>query len=96
VIYLDHNATTLIAPKGIGALYVRRKTPFVPLIVGGHQERNWRGGTENVALIVGMGKAAELAKKKLPGYEKKVRPLRDALEDGILSSIPNAELNNLN
>src|SRR5436309_5532804 len=63
------------------------------MIHGGHQERNLRGGTECVPLIVGMGKAAELARKKLPGYEKKVRPLRDALEEGILSSIPNTELN---
>ena len=52
-----------------------------------------RGGTESMPLIVGIGKAAELARKKLPGYDQKVRPLRDALEDGILSSIPNTELN---
>jgi cysteine desulfurase len=63
------------------------------LIHGGHQERNLRGGTECVPLIVGMGKAAELARKQAPGYEKKVRPLRDALEEGILSSIPKTELN---
>jgi cysteine desulfurase len=81
------------APKGVGALYVRRKTPFSPLIHGGHQERNLRGGTECVPLIVGMGKAAELARKHLPSYEQTVRPLRDALEEGILNSIPNTELN---
>ncbi len=52
-----------------------------------------RGGTESVPLIVGIGKAAELARKHLPGYDKKVRPLRGALEDGILRSIPNTELN---
>jgi len=52
------------APKGIGALYVRRKSPFSPLIHGGHQERGLRGGTENVPLIVGFGKAAELARKR--------------------------------
>ena len=81
------------APKGIGALYVRRKAPFSPLVYGGHQERNQRGGTESVPLIVGMGKAAELARKYLPDFEKKVRPLRDELEEGILSTIPGTELN---
>lgn len=91
--YLSLTGHKFHAPKGIGALYVRRKAPFIPLIRGGHQERNLRGGTENVALIVGMGKAAELAVKSLPDYEKSVRPLRDALEDGILKSIPNTELN---
>lgn len=91
--YLSLTGHKFHAPKGIGALYVRRKAPFTPLIRGGHQERNLRGGTENVALIVGMGKAAELAVKSLPDYEKRVRPLRDALEDGILKSIPNTELN---
>jgi cysteine desulfurase len=63
------------------------------LVYGGHQERNRRGGTESVPLIVGMGKAAELAREHLPNYERKVRPLRDALEEGILSSIPNTEMN---
>lgn len=81
------------APKGIGALFVRRKVPFSPLIHGGHQERGWRGGTESMPLLVALGKAAELARKKLPEYDAKVRPLRDALENGILSSIPNTELN---
>jgi cysteine desulfurase len=91
--YLSITGHKLNAPKGVGALYVRREAPFTPLIAGGHQEGNRRGGTECVPLIVGMGKAAELARKKLPGYEKKVRPLRDALEEGILSSIPKTELN---
>ena len=91
--YLSLTGHKFHAPKGIGALYVRRKAPFSPLIHGGHQERNQRGGTESVPFIVGMGKAAELARKHLPTYEKKVCPLRDALEEGILSSIPNTELN---
>ncbi len=91
--YLSITGHKFHAPKGIGALYVRRKLPFSPLIYGGHQERNRRGGTENVALLIGMGKAAELARKHLPDYEKKVRPLRDELEEGILRSIPNTELN---
>lgn len=81
------------APKGIGALYVRRQAPFKPYLHGGHQERSLRGGTENVALIVGMGKAAELATNHLPDYDKQVRPLRDSLEDGILKAIPNTEVN---
>ncbi|MBI3923530.1 MAG: aminotransferase class V-fold PLP-dependent enzyme [Armatimonadetes bacterium] len=91
--YLSLTGHKFHAPKGVGALIVRRKTPVSPLIHGGHQERNLRGGTESVPLIVGMGKAAELARKYLPDYEKKVRPLRDALEEGILSTIPNTELN---
>jgi cysteine desulfurase len=91
--YLSLTGHKFHAPKGIGALYVRRKTPFSPLIHGGHQERNLRGGTESVPLIVGIGKAAELTRRHPPDYEKKVRPLRDKLEEGILSSIPNTELN---
>ncbi|MBI4326039.1 MAG: aminotransferase class V-fold PLP-dependent enzyme, partial [Chloroflexi bacterium] len=104
--YLSLTGHKFHAPKGVGALYVRRKAPFSPMIHGGHQERNLRGGTECVPLIVGLGKAAELARKHLPNYEKKVRPLRDALEKGILGhprpsdgrgaggeGIPNTELN---
>src|SRR3990172_2328648 len=91
--YLSLTGHKFHAPKGIGALYVRRKTPFSPLIQGGHQERNLRGGTESVPLIVGIGKAAELARRPPPTYKKKVRPMRDKLEEGILSSIPNTELN---
>lgn len=91
--YLSLTGHKFHAPKGVGVLYVRRKTAFSPYVYGGHQERNQRGGTENVALIVGIGKAAELAKKRFPNYDNKVRPLRDALENGILETIPNTELN---
>jgi cysteine desulfurase len=91
--YLSLTGHKIYAPKGIGALCVRRKAPFSPFVHGGHQERSLRGGTECVPLIVGVGKAAELARKHLPAYDTKVRPLRDALEDGILNSILNAELN---
>jgi cysteine desulfurase len=91
--YLSLTGHKFHAPKSVGALYVRRKAPFSPMLHGGHQERSLRGGTESVPLIVGMGKAAELARKQVPDYEKNVRPLRDALEEGILSSIPNTELN---
>lgn len=84
--YLSLTGHKFNAPKGVGALYVRRKAPFSPLLHGGHQERGWRGGTENVALIAGLGKAAERALKKLPDYNDIVRPLRDALEAGILGT----------
>jgi cysteine desulfurase len=91
--YLSLTGHKFYAPKGIGALCVRRKVSFSSFVHGGHQERSLRGGTESVPLIVGMGKAAELARKHLPSYDKKVRPLRDTLEDGILRTIPNTELN---
>ena len=91
--FLSLTGHKMNAPKGIGALYVRRKIPYFPLLHGGHQERNRRGGTESVPLIVGMGKAAELARKKLPDYDSRVRPLRDALEEGILNTILDTELN---
>jgi cysteine desulfurase len=91
--YLSITGHKLNAPKGIGALYIRRKSPFTPMIYGGHQERGLRGGTENVPLIVGFGKAAEMALKKLPHYDEVVRPLRDRLENEILNTIPKTELN---
>ncbi len=81
------------APKGIGALYVNSKTLITPLIIGGHQERGLRAGTENVPYIVGMGKAAELAMDNLNYEVKEVRRLRDKLESSILKNIFNARLN---
>ena len=81
------------APKGIGALYVNSKTMITPLIIGGHQERGKRAGTENVPYIVGMAKAAELAQDAL-GYElTEVKRLRDKLETNLLKNIYNARLN---
>lgn len=91
--YLSLTGHKLGATKGIGALYVHRKAPFVPLLHGGHQERSRRGGTENVAAIAGLGTAAAIALKKLPAYEKTIRPLRDALESGILAAVPGSEMN---
>jgi cysteine desulfurase len=81
------------APKGVGALYVRRGTRFSPFIVGGHQEHNRRGGTESVPLIVALGRAAELARKRMRDEPTRVRALRDRLERGILASTPGAILN---
>lgn len=91
--YLSLTGHKFNAPKGVGALYVRRKSPFSSLVHGGHQERNRRGGTESVPLIVGMGKAAELARRHQPSYDRKIRPLRDALEDGILNLVAGTEVN---
>lgn len=81
------------APKGIGVLYVRKGTKFSPFMIGGHQEDGRRGGTENVASIIGLGKAAELASQRLSVYGTKVRSLRDKLENEILARIPNAMIN---
>lgn len=80
-------------PKGIGALYVRRGTKIRPLIHGGAQERKFRAGTENVPGIVGLGKAAELAKLELPERRAHLTGLRDYLIDGVLSSIDYVRLN---
>lgn len=81
------------APKGIGALYVRRGTRMRPILYGGHQEKGRRPGTENVPGIIGMGTAAELAMKHLPEYATRVSKLRDRLEAGILGAFKNAHLN---
>ena len=83
----------LHAPKGIGALYVRRGTRFSPFMVGGHQERNRRGGTEPVPLIVALGQAAELAKAHMKDEQTRVRTLRDRLEKGLLAKCPGAMRN---
>jgi cysteine desulfurase len=81
------------APKGVGAIYIRRGTRLTPFMHGGHQERNRRAGTQNVAGIVGLGKACELAGAELGDYYRRVRALRDRLEDGIFSQVPDIKLN---
>jgi cysteine desulfurase len=82
----------LHAPKGIGALYVRHGLKFAPFMIGGHQENGRRGGTENVPYIVGLGKAAELALKRLPEENGRVKAMRDRLEEGLLK-IPSTMVN---
>ncbi len=81
------------APKGVGALYINSKTLITPLIIGGHQERGKRAGTENVPYIVGLAKAAELAADSLNYEMTEVKRLRDKLETGIIKSIFNSRLN---
>jgi len=91
--YLSLAGHKIGAPKAIGALYIHRKARFTPFLHGGHQERSRRGGTENVPYLIGLGTAADHAAKNLPVYESTVRPLRDALEQSILTTIPGTELN---
>ncbi len=91
--FLSLSGHKLHAPKGIGVLYVRRGTPFAPFMIGGHQEHGRRGGTENVASIVGLGKACELAAAHMAEENDQVRKLRDKLEKNLLESVPNAILN---
>ena len=83
----------LHAPKGIGALYLRKGVPFRPFMVGGHQERNRRSGTENTASIIALGKACELAGRFMEDENTRVKAMRDRLEKEILSGIPNVRLN---
>lgn len=90
---LSASGHKLHAPKGIGFLYVRKGTPFVPFLIGGHQERGRRAGTENVPYIVGLGKACEIALKNIEKENTYVRRLRDMLEEGISSKIENIIIN---
>jgi len=87
--FLSLSGHKLHAPKGVGLLYIRRKVKYQPYLIGGHQERGKRGGTENVASIIGFGRAAELAEAHLEDENTRVRALRDRLENTILSTIPN-------
>jgi len=93
ITYLALSGHKLHAPKGVGALYVRRGTKFHPWLVGGHQEHGRRGGTENVASIVGLGVACELARKNIEDERTRVAAMRDKLEKGILESIPRSFVN---
>lgn len=81
------------APKGTGVLYVRKGTRFSPFLIGGHQEKGRRGGTENTASIIGLGKACELAALNMEEENTRVKSLRDKLEKEILGRVPNSRLN---
>jgi cysteine desulfurase len=86
----------LCAPKGIGALYIRGGTRLRQLLYGGHHQRGFRPGTENVAGIVGLGKAAQIAKASLGEDAKRVSELRNTLEQSLLRSIPDSRVNGTN
>ena len=91
--FLSISGHKLHASKGIGVLYVRRGTPYAPFLIGGHQEHGRRGGTENVASIIGLGKAFELAGSRMDDENNRVKALRDKLENGLLENIPHSMLN---
>jgi cysteine desulfurase len=90
---LSFSGHKLHAPKGIGVLYIRKGTRFSPYLIGGHQERGRRGGTENTPSIVGLGMACELAGRHLEQENTEVRRLRDKLEASLLARIPNSRVN---
>ena len=90
---LSMSAHKFYGPKGVGALYVNENVPFKKLQDGGHQEKNKRGGTENVAEIVGLGKAIELANKNLDEYNNKLLELREYYISEIEKKIPDVKLN---
>lgn len=83
----------LHAPKGIGVLYIRRGTKFSPFLIGGHQEKGRRGGTENTSSIIGLSKACELAVKNMNTENIRVKQLRDKLEQALLKKIPQSRVN---
>ncbi|HEY2625339.1 MAG TPA: cysteine desulfurase NifS [Candidatus Udaeobacter sp.] len=91
--FLSLSAHKFHGPKGVGALYINRRTRFHPLIVGGGQESGRRGGTENVASIVGLGKAAELAAEYLSVGKTQVPSMRDRFERAILERVSGASVN---
>ncbi|MHC4943090.1 MAG: cysteine desulfurase NifS [Planctomycetota bacterium] len=90
---LSFSGHKLHAPKGVGALFIRRGTPCRPFMIGGHQEAGRRGGTENVPYIVGLAKAVELAMDNHEIEENQIRMLRDRLEAAIVERIPTIQIN---
>jgi len=83
----------IYGPKGIGALYVRRGTPIVPLMYGGHHEMGYRPGTENLAAIAGLAKALELAEHEREAFYKRMNNLHSMLEKGIVDRVEHVEIN---
>ena len=90
---LTLSAHKLHGPKGVGALFVRKGTPFRPFLLGGHQERGRRAGTENTAGLVGLGKACELAAVHMDEERTTVAALRDRLQAGLLAAVPDSMVN---
>jgi cysteine desulfurase len=90
---LSISAHKFCGPKGVGALYIRKGTALAPLLYGGHSERDRRPGTEDVAAIAGMGRAAELAAYALAEDSQRIGRLRDRLERGLLERVPHAWIN---
>ena len=91
--FLSMSGHKLHAPKGVGVLYVKRRTKIVPYVIGGGQERGKRGGTENVASIIGLGRAAELSIERLGEEQSRVRALRDRFENTLLEKLPHLYVN---
>ena len=91
--FLAISGHKLHAPKGVGVLYVRKGVPFIPFQIGGGQERGKRAGTENVTSIIGLGKAAEIAKENLIEEQTRVRAMRDRFENRILELVAGARVN---
>jgi cysteine desulfurase len=90
---LSFSAHKLHGPKGVGGLYMRKKSKLTPLTHGGHQENGQRAGTENIAGIVGMGKAFELAASDMEIKVERIKALRDKLESSVFEAIPEVQLN---
>ena len=90
---LSLSAHKFYGPKGVGSLYIKKGVRIENLIHGGGQERRRRAGTENIAGIVGLGKAIELATADIPGHNKRIKSMRDRLIKGVLETIPNSHLN---
>ncbi len=90
---LSLSAHKFYGPKGVGALYIKKGVRIENLIHGGGQERKHRAGTENIAGIVGLGKAIEFATADIPGHNAKIKAMRDRLIKGVLEKIPNSRLN---
>ena len=91
--FISVSGHKLHAPKGVGILFARRSVPFTPFIWGGHQERTRRGGTENVASIIGLGEACRLAVIEREDVQKKLAALRDRLENAVKAQIPCIRIN---
>ena len=90
---LSISSNDMYGPKGVGALYIREGTGIVPVIFGGGQEKGLRSGSENIPGIVGMGKAAEIAKNEMYSESRRLVELRDRLINNIISGIPHSYLN---